>query len=148
MMKKSRPEFVLPVWVERSKSKTGKHAYIRLAFVMDHAGRVVREYQPPEGSPEVYKRGRGGEVSVEYGGGEIVAVLELKKNLKGMVSGAVEIYERGKPVYRAVYRKLKLRGSKGDPAYHFFAKKLFEHLNIPVKRENPYAHVRGLGRGD
>jgi len=138
----------MPTWVERSKSKTGKHAYLRVAFVLDHAGRVVKEYKPSGGVPDVYSRGEGEEVNVEYGGEEIVAVLEMKKNFRGRVEGKVEVYDRGKLVYRAVYRKLKLRGSFGDPAYHFFVKKLFEYLKIPVKRENAHAHLRGRRRGD
>ncbi len=148
MMKKSRPEFYQTVRLERSRSKSGKHAYARLAFVMDHAGRVVREFQPPEGAPEVYAKGQGGEVSVGYGGEEVLVLLELKKNLRGHVSGYVEVYDHGKLAYKAVYRKLKLRGMEGDPAYFYFVKKLFEYLRIPVKRTNPDAHVRGSGRGD
>ncbi|HIH90730.1 TPA: hypothetical protein HA337_05335 [Desulfurococcaceae archaeon] len=147
-MKKSRAEFVLPVWLERSKSKSGKHAFLRLAFVVDHSGRVVAEYQPPEGKPEVYSRGRGGEVSVPYKGEEVVVVLELKKNARDRVSGSAEVYDRGKLVYKASYRKLKLRSSYGDPAYHYFVSSVFKYLNLPVKRENPFAHLGGSRRRD
>ncbi len=39
-------------------------------------------------------------------------------------------------VFRAVYRRLKLRRSMGDPKYAWIVKLVADYLKLPVKRYN------------
>ena len=148
VMKKSRAEFSQMVKVERSKSRTGKHKHVRLAFIMDHNAKVVERIEPREDSSEkLYKVGTAEIREVKYSPSQVLVILDLTVNSRGKVEGYAEVYDRGEPVYRAVYRKLKLRGSKGDPTYSIFVENLFKHLKLKVKRVNPDAHL-GRRRGD
>ncbi len=137
------------VKVEKSKSRTGKHKHARLAFVMDHNARVVKVIEPTHDTAQekVYKEGLAEIKEVKYTPPQVLVILDLTVNNKGKVEGYAEVYDMGEMVYRAVYRKLKLRGSKGDPSYSVFVENLFKHLKLKVKRVNPDAHL-GNRRGN
>ena len=149
-MKKSRTEFRQIVKVERSKSRTGKHKYARLAFIMDHNARVVKTIEPVQDTAQekVYKEGIAEIKEVKYAPPQVLVILDLTVNNKGKVEGYAEVYDMGEMVYRAVYRKLKLRGSKGDPSYSVFVENLFKHLKLKVKRVNPDAHLGNRRRDE
>ncbi len=142
VMKKSRAEFSQLVRVEKSKSVTGKHKHIRLAFIMDHNAKVVKAIEPKEDSSEkLYKVGVAEVKEVRYTPSQVLVILDLTVNNKGKVEGYAEVYDRGELVYKMAYRKLKLRGSKGDPTYSIFVENLFKQLKLKVKRVNPDAHL-------
>ncbi len=150
MMKKSRTEFRQLVKVERSKSRSGKHRHARLAFIMDHNAKVVKVIEPTRENTQekVYKEGLAEVKEVRYTPSQVLVILDLTANAKGKVEGFAEVYDRGEMVYRAVYRKLKLRGSKGDPSYSIFVENLFKHLKLKVKRVNPDAHLGNRRRNE
>ncbi len=120
---------------ERSFSRSGKHAVRRLVLVVSKEG--VRE---PEAKrirvKPLYVKGEAYLLKdVRVGEGEYLVQASFVRNLRGHVKGTMEVYTGdGALVYRAVYRKLKVRRSMGDPKYAWAVKKVVEHLKLPVKR--------------
>ena len=124
--------------VEKSKSRRGIHAIIRKVFVVDRRG-SVREVTGPRVGPaeKTYSRGEAYRVRVSAGPDELIVYVVLVRGLRGRVKGYFEVYSPdGRLLYRAVYRKLKVRYSKGDPEYSWAVKLVAEKLGIPVKRFN------------
>ncbi len=124
--------------VERSKSRRGIHAIVRKVFIVDEKGNV-REVTGPRVGPaeKTYSRGEAYRVRVNPSRGELVVYAVLVRGLRGRVKGYFEVYSpEGRLLYRAVYRKLKVRYSKGDPSYAWAVKLVVEKLGIPVKRFN------------
>ncbi|AEM39388.1 hypothetical protein Pyrfu_1531 [Pyrolobus fumarii 1A] len=124
--------------VEKSKSRRGLHAIVRKVFVVSRNGNVVEVTGPRVGAAEkTYSRGEAYLVKVQPGKDDVVVYVVLVKGLRGRVKGYFEVYDStGRLVYRAVYRKLKLRYSKGDPNYAWAVKLVVEKLDIPVKKYN------------
>ncbi len=124
--------------VEKSKSRRGIHAIVRKVFLVSRDGRVVEVTGPRVGPAErTYSRGEAYRVKVKPGKDELVVYVVLVRGLRGRVKGYFEVYdESGRLLYRAVYRKLKVRYSKGDPSYSWAVKLVAEKLRIPVKRFN------------
>ncbi len=147
VMKKSRTEHALKVELEKSKSKSGKHAFVRLAVKVDlNSGEVKEVIQPTGGSPpKTYSKGVSKTVNVKYGEDEALVVISLvkvpHKSPKRRVKGTAEVYVGDQAVYKVKYVKGLLRGSKGDPKYFPLVKAAFEKLDIPFKRANPDAHL-------
>ena len=133
----------LEVRLERSESNSGKHKYVRRAFKVDLRTLKVEEIGPKEKlSPLLYAKGWSSRTEVNLNEGEVLVVAEFLMNPQGKVKGRFTVFSnKGGILYRAVYRKLKIRGSYGDPQYYKAVKKVIEELKIPVKRENPYAHL-------
>ncbi len=133
----------IEVRLEKSESNTGKHKYVRRAFVVNVNTMDVRELEPREKlSPLLYSKGWSSSVNVKLERDEVLVVAEFLLNPQGKVKGKFTVLSnKGGILYKAVYRKLKIRGSYGDPKYHKYVKAVVEKLNIPVKRENPYAHL-------
>ena len=101
------------------------------AGVKEAEGEVVSEERP------LYSVGFARKVRVRLGRGEYLAVLKLVRNPRGVVKGYVEVYDAsGVVVFRAAYRKLKLRRSFGDPKYAWVVESLVRHLKMPIKRLN------------
>lgn len=124
--------------VEKSKSRRGLHAIVRKVFIVSRDGRV-REVTGPRVGPaeKTYSRGEAFRVKVEPREGELIVYAVLVRGLRGRVKGYFEVYDgKGRLLYRAVYRKLKVRYSKGDPEYAWAVKLVVEKLRIPVKRFN------------
>jgi len=69
--------------------------------------------------------------------GWYLVYVYLVKNLRGHVKGFIEVYSPdAQLLYRAVYRKLKLRYSYGDPRYAWIVEKVVDYLRLPVKNMN------------
>ena len=147
VMKKSRSERSLKVILEKSKSGSGKHAFVRLAAKVDLRTNEVKEVLQASGGspPRTYSKGASKEVNVKYDEDEAIVVVSMVKvphpNPKRRVKGTAEVYVSGELVYKAKYVKGILRGSYGDPSYFPLVKAVFNELKIPVKRENPDAHL-------
>jgi hypothetical protein len=61
----------------------------------------------------------------------------LVKNLRNHVKGYIEVYSNdGRLLYRAVYRKLKLRRGTGDPSYAWAVRRVADYLKLYVKNTN------------
>lgn len=123
---------------ELSKSRTGKHAVRRLILIVSkHKGVRKAECSDVKNSNKVYSRGWARECYVELGEDEYAVQVFLVKNLYGRVKGVLEVYRNdGTMVFRAVYRRLKLRRSIGDPRYAWIIKVVADYLKLPVKRYN------------
>jgi hypothetical protein len=152
-MKKSRTEYLQAVHLEKSKSATEKHAYVSVALILDKkTAEVKRILMPHSHKPSLYAKGEGEDVEVSYGPDEILVLAQLVrtplKDPKRRVKGKVVVFDKEELTYIAVYRELKLRGSKGKPHYFRYVRAVMKYLKLPVKRENPDAHLpkRGGGR--
>ncbi len=120
---------------ERSFSRSGKHAVRRLVLVVSKEGVREPEARRIRVKP-LYVKGEAYLLKdVRVGEGEYLVQASFVRNLRGHVKGTMEVYTGdGALVYRAVYRKLKVRRSMGDPKYAWVVKKVVEHLKLPVKR--------------
>ncbi len=150
-MKKSRSEYSQSFFLEKSKSRSGKHAFASMVLIINKNDNTIRDVikAPNAHSTHVYSKGQGGLVNVDYGEDDVVVYLSFvqvpHKNPKRRLKGVCVVFDKGNPVYRAVYRELKVRGSMGDPSYFKYVKKALDYLNIPIKRANPDAHLPGSG---
>ena len=129
---------MINVRIEMSKSRSGKHAVRSMAFLVSEKGEVVkaRPRQVTEVKP-IYSRGRAYLASIDVPEGWYLVYVYLVRNLRGHVKGYIEVYSRdAELLYRAVYRRLKLRFSKGNPKYAWIVRLVAQHLKLPVKRFN------------
>jgi len=122
---------------ELSKSRTGKHAVRKIAFIVSKNGVRRVDCSSGEKGVKTYARGWSRICSVELDENEYAVQVHLVKNLYGHVKGYIEVYDHnGNMVFRAVYRKLKIRRSHGHPRYAWIVKRVAEELKLPVKRYN------------
>ena len=123
---------------ELSKSRSGRHAVRRLILIVSrHKDVRSAKCSKTRLVKSVYSRGWAQECVVELGEDEYAVQVYLVKNLYGHVKGVIEVYRSdGTMVFRAVYRRLKLRRSMGDPKYAWIVKLVADYLKLPVKRYN------------
>jgi hypothetical protein len=129
---------VLTLRIERSRSKTGKHAIRTFVFLVSDNGEIIeaRPRMTRKVKP-TYVHGEAYEASFDVPHGWYLVYAWFVRNLRGRVKGYFEVYSRdAELLYRAVYRKLKLRRSMGDPKYAWIVRLVADHLNIPVKNTN------------
>jgi len=129
---------VIRLRIEKSRSRSGKHAARSLALLVSENGEVV-EARPRLANPAepLYRVGEAREAFFTVPDGWYLVYVWLVKNLRGHISGYIEVYDReGRLLYRAVYRRLKLRRSRGDPRYAWIVRRVADHLRLPVKRTN------------
>ncbi|BES81406.1 hypothetical protein [Pyrodictium abyssi] len=129
---------MLNVRIEMSKSRSGKHAVRSLALLVSENGEIV-EPRPRITQKEkpLYSRGSAYTASIAVPQGWYLVYVYLVKNLRGHVKGFIEVYSPdAQLLYRAVYRKLKLRYSYGDPRYAWIVQKVVDYLKLPVKNMN------------
>ena len=123
---------------ELSKSRSGRHAIRKLILVVSkHKGVRKAECIETEDADKVYSRGWARKCTIELSEDEYAVQVFLVKNLYGHVKGVIEVYRNdGTMVFRAVYRRLKLRRSMGDPKYAWIVRTVADYLRLPVKRYN------------
>jgi len=125
--------------VELSRSKTGKHAIRRALFVIDENGDV--KLVKKDGVPVKPTYVKGSASLVEINGlkkGEFLVYVVIVRNLRNHLKGFVEVYDwEGRMVYRAVYRRLKMRRSWGNPYYSWIVRIVAEALRLRIKNFSP-----------
>lgn len=123
---------------ELSKSRSGKHAVRKLAFIVSKDGGVRKvDCSNGEEGVKTYAKGWSRVCNVELKENEYAVQIHLVRNLYGHVKGYIEVYDHnGNMVFRAVYRKLKIRRSHGHLRYAWIVKRVAEGLKLPVKRYN------------
>ncbi len=124
---------------ELSKSRTGKHAVRDIVLVVDLSSGEIKSAKPKrrEETQPVYRRGKAYFVLLSLPENHVAVQVHLVRNLRGVVKGFIEVYNReGIKLYRAVYRKLKLRYSCGDPYYAWVVELVTKKLGLPVKNTN------------
>ncbi|MEB2836158.1 MAG: hypothetical protein GSR80_000176 [Desulfurococcales archaeon] len=127
--------------MERSVSRTGKHAATRIVVVVRASGRVEVYSRPTRQSvaAKTYSRGYAGAVDVDLGPGDVLVVVRLVRGPSGRVSGAFSVVDsEGREVLRAVYRRLKVRLSRGDPSYSWAVERAAAALGLDkyIRRYN------------
>jgi len=123
---------------EQSKSRKGIHMKRCIALVFDSNGNMLKpRVRLRETVKPTYSKGHAYLLHVEVPDNAYAVQACFTRNWRGMVKGFIEVYDSsGALLFRAVYRKLKLRYSKGDPAYAWLARLAASVLKLPVKREN------------
>jgi len=122
---------------ELSKSKTGKHAIRRMAFIVKEDCEIMR----PKGRiipiKPLYRIGEAKEIYAEVPPNAYAVQLVMIKCLRARVKGYIDVYSaEGKLLLRVNYRRFKLRKSIGDAKYAWVVEKIVKHLKIPIKRMN------------
>ena len=131
---------LVDVRVEKSKSKSGRHSVYYNAFIVsrDCTIRQPKLIKQQKVKP-TYRRGEAIEAKAKPPDNieEVLVKVRFVKNLWGRVRGEIEVYNNdGELVLKTVYRKLKIRRSKGDPEYGWAIECLMDKLKLPVKRYN------------
>jgi hypothetical protein len=110
---------VLELPIERSVSRTGRHAARRVAVIIRSNGAIEVVGEPSRrGSGCTYSKGVCGVAEVRLDPGDVAVEVRLVRSHSGRVSGEFVVYDHtGSPVLVAVYRRLKVRRSRGDPSY-------------------------------
>jgi len=123
---------------ERSRSKSGKHAYYENAFYISRS--EVREIEGEEKrrAETLYRSGEAYVVVPKKNKeDEVIVKVSLVRNLRGRVKGYLEVLDgSGRILLRTKYNKLKIRRCEGDSNYAWAVKKAASFLNLPVRRYN------------
>ncbi len=128
----------IKVFIESSKSRRGSHLAISTAVIVKSDGKMEIP-KIKEETKGTYSKGRAGYAFVKLNEGDFVVWLKLIRNFMGRVKGSIIVYNwEGKEVLRLVYRKLKIRRSRGDPKYWPLVEKVLKVLKLydKVKRIN------------
>jgi hypothetical protein len=132
---------------EKSKSISGKHrVYHNVFFVTEESIVEAKEHRRIKIEP-TYKKGEAYELHIKppEKNSTYVAEIRLVQNPRKKVQGWIRVYDwQGNTKLVVVYRKLKIRRSRGDPALEWVVRKLVDHLKIPVKRYNFNTGMTGL----
>jgi len=125
----------MELYVENSKSKSGKHAIRTLIYLVD--GNNITEYKQFKIKRKVQGIYRIGEAEiVDLPDDKTLVYITIVKTIKNQVKGRIIVYSRGEEKLRMNYRKLKLKLITGDKSYAEIVKSIFERLNIPIKKIN------------
>jgi len=128
---------MLRLRVEKSQSRSGKHAFRSFYFIMDSKCNKIEV--TPKSTKAVkpsYIRGEAYEHEVLVPEGYFAIELRFVKCLRGRVKGEIIVYDfKGGILCRAVYRKLKIRflGCM-DKSVVNVVTCIVSQLRIPVKR--------------
>lgn len=129
---------MIGVRIEKSRSKSGKHALRSLALLVSPEG-LVEEAKPTRIIREepIYVNGDAYRAYIRVPKGWFLAYIHMVRNLRGKVKGFIEVYsDDGILLYRANYSKLKLRRSSGDPKYAWIVRRIADYLKLVVKNTN------------
>ncbi|MCC6022297.1 MAG: hypothetical protein QXH99_01380 [Sulfolobales archaeon] len=133
---------MLKLRVEKSQSRSGKHAFRSFYIVMDSKCNKV-EVKPKSMKviKPLYMKGEAYEHEVLIPEGYFAIELRFVKCLRGRVKGEIIVYDsKGGTLCRAVYRKLKIRflGCMDKSVVNIITC-VVSQLKIPVKK---YAVIR------
>ena len=124
---------------ESSRSKRGVHVERKVALVVSREGGVRKFSRVAGAAPTTYKVGEARYVEEDLKEGEYAVQVRLVRGLKGRVNGHITVYDsKGAPVFKAVYRKGKLRRSFGDLRYAKIVETVVYTIGLDkyVKRTN------------
>ncbi len=135
--------------IEKSQSKTGKHASYSNFFIVSKRGEV-KQASPIKKKQikPTYVKGSAEEAYFSPPITEDAVLVHIKfiKGLRGKVKGKIIVYDsHGLPALIVNYSKLKIRRSKGKKEFSWAVKLLLDHLKIPVKRYNFDTGTEDLG---
>ncbi len=110
-----------------------------MAFIVNEKGEII-ELASGDICEEckTYVKGEAKRVIVrELSRDEYLVIVRLVRNPQGHVSGEIIVYDwRQELVFRAVYRKLKLRKTSGDSRFAWIPRIVADKLKLYVKRYN------------
>ncbi|MET1102115.1 MAG: hypothetical protein ABWW69_06560 [Pyrodictiaceae archaeon] len=124
---------------ELSKSRKAKHAVRDIALIAWPEKRAIEKPVPAkvEEDKPTYSRGEAKKIVVNLPWGAYAVQVHMVRNFRGHVKGWINVYDyKGRLVFRAVYRKLKLRYSCGDKGLAWIVELVAEKLKLPLKRIN------------
>ncbi|MCY0873473.1 hypothetical protein D1867_01455 [Acidianus infernus] len=124
---------MVQLYVENSKSKSGKHAIRTLLYkVVD--GKLIEVKDEGNKVSPTYKVGEAKVINISDNGTYIY--VKLVKNIYNKIIGEILVIDNNSIVLKLKYRKLKIKKIEGDEKYFDKVKELFEKLKIPIKRAN------------
>ncbi|WP_081801215.1 hypothetical protein [Candidatus Acidianus copahuensis] len=123
---------MVELYVENSKSKSGKHAIRTIIYKVDDRPMELK----PSGKSVIstYKFGQAEMVTIKDKG--TIVYIRLVKNIKNRVTGRIVVINNDNTVLTLKYRKMKLKRTSGDPSFYDKVKAVFDLLKVPVKRVN------------
>jgi len=135
--------------IEKSQSRTGKHASYSNFFIVSKRGEVKQA--SPIKKKQVkptYVKGNAEEAyfSPPITDDTVLVHIKFVKGLRGKVKGKIIVYDsHALPALIVNYSKLKIRRSRGKKEYSWAVKLLLDYLKIPVKRYNFNTGTEDMG---
>lgn len=123
----------IPVRLEKSESKTGKHQELKIAYIVTpgETPKPVRVGPRASKARPLYSKGTAYLETVDVSKGQLLVSVRLNRNLRGMLTGAVTVYDHnGAEVLRTVIRKRKLRYSQGDRRFAWAVESVLRALGV------------------
>lgn len=120
------------LYVDNSKSKTGKHAVRTLIYEIRDSKIIEVKDSGKEVKP-TYSVGSAKLLDVTKGS---FVYIRLVKNIHNKVFGKILVIKDNNIVLELNYRKLKIKRVRGDPIYYDKVKEILDLLKIPVKKVN------------
>ena len=125
----------MELYIENSKSKSGKHAIRTLIYLVEGDNIIeYKQYKVKRKVKGIYSIGEA-EI-IELPDDKDFVYITMVKTIKNRVKGRIIVYSKGEEKLVMTYRKLKLKLISGDKSYAEIVRKVFEKLNIPIKKIN------------
>ena len=121
----------LKLFIEATKSRRGRHVSRALAVHVKSNGEMKLVQDIEEESKGTYSKGKAGYAYIDLKEGELVVWMKFIRNFMNRVKGEIAVYDhKGEEVLRLVYRKLKIRRSRGDPKYWNIVENVLKMLGL------------------
>lgn len=120
------------LYVDNSKSKTGKHAIRTLLYEIRDSKFIEIKDVGKDVKP-TYSIGNAKVVDVNKG---LFVYIRLIKNINNRVYGKILVIKDNSIVLELNYRKLKIKRVRGDKSFYEKVKEILDSLKIPVKKTN------------
>ena len=116
--------------IESTRSRRGKHLARSVAVILKSDGRLVT-VKPQERSRGTYSKGEAAYAQIDLEKGDVVVWIKLVRNFMGRVKGVIVVYDdKGREVLRLVYKRFKIRRSRGDPSYWVYVERVLKALKL------------------
>ncbi len=121
----------LKLFIEATKSRRGRHISRALAVHVRNNGEMKLVQNIDEEGKGTYSKGKAGYTYIDLKEGEFVVWMKFIRNFMNRVKGEIVVYNhKGEEVLKLVYRKLKIRRSKGDPKYWSIVENVLKMLGL------------------
>ncbi|MEZ0394558.1 MAG: hypothetical protein ABWK00_05920 [Desulfurococcaceae archaeon] len=124
--------------IERSRSRTGKHALVSQLLLFSRGTGLSRlpesRILSREAARPTYSRGTSERVRVVARPDDALLYVWLVRNFRGKVKGYITVFSgRGEPIYRARYDDGRLARSFGEPAHAWLVRLAAQALGLAVR---------------
>ncbi|WP_236748951.1 hypothetical protein [Acidianus manzaensis] len=120
------------LYIDNSKSKSGKHAIRSLLFEIKDS-KVIEVKSGGRQVKPIYNIGDAKVIDVDKG---LFIYLRFIKNIYNRINGKILVIKDNNIVLELNYRKLKIKRVNGDGSFYEKVKVVLDSLKIPVKKVN------------